>query len=265
MSLSGDTPEEELNHRQLVLRGKAISEDESGLICLDDIWELSQTRETKAPKHWRTTRAARELIAAVQQKVTAGYLKNGLANRPVIYANRGRGAKGTYAHAIIAAAYAGYLSPKLEIEVREIWLRYRAGDASLADEILQRATAEANHRVGVRALARSGRNRYTDTLKAHGVEGKGYMECTEAVYLALLGGKSYEIRARMGLPAKSNLRDELGTTALASVMLAEALSAERIEEENRQGNSDCATASLRSARAVRAAVDQDRHNRRNVA
>jgi hypothetical protein len=94
---------------------------------------------------------------------------------------------------------------------------------------------------------------------------EGYMSCTEAVYQALLGGKSYQVRAKMGLPARVNLRDNLNATALASVMLAEALSAERIEEENRQGNADCATATLRSARAVRAAVDDDRANRRGAA
>lgn len=52
----------------------------------------------------------------------------------------------------MAAAYAGYLDPNLEVEIREVWLRYRAGDATLADEILQRASAEANHWAGMRAL-----------------------------------------------------------------------------------------------------------------
>ena len=149
--------------------------------------------------------------------------------------------------------------------MREVWLRYRAGDATLADEILQRATDEANHWAGVRALVRSGRNKFTDTLKDHGVTGKGYMLCTEAVYLALLDGKSWQIRVKLGLPARANLRDNLNATALAGVMLAEALSAERIAEEKRQGNEDCATATLRSARAVRAAVDQDRASRRGAA
>ncbi|SRR5579883_238219 len=54
-----------------------------------------------------------------------------------------------------AAAYAGYLSPKLELEVREVWLRYGSDDATLADEILQRATAEENRWAGARAISRS--------------------------------------------------------------------------------------------------------------
>lgn len=249
------------NRDGIVIRGKAVGEDAQGRIRLDDLWVAAGQKAGKAPKFWRVTQGYKALLGALRQKV-------GIPNHSadLIEAARGRGSGGTYAHPILAAAYAGYLDPQLEVEVREVWLRYRAGDATLADEILQRATDEANYWAGIRALARSGRTKFTDVLKHHGVTGKeGYMGCTEAVYQALLGGKSYEIRARMGLPPRTNLRDQLGATALASVMLAEALSAERIEEEKRFGNADCATATLRSARVVRAAVDDDRQNRRGAA
>jgi hypothetical protein len=39
---------------------------------------------------------------------------------------------------------AGYLSLKLEVEIREVWLRFKAADPALADDVLRRATAEAN-------------------------------------------------------------------------------------------------------------------------
>lgn len=255
------TDKQDRHSTQLELRGRVISEDDRGNLCLDDIFTLARTNATKAPKHWRGNRASKALIEELQKKVTAGYLKDGLPNFPVIYANRGRGARGTFAHPILAAAYAGYLSPKLEIEVREIWLRYRSGDVTLADEILERATAEENRWAGVRALSRAQRKSYTDTLKNHGVNGRGYMDCTEAVYYTLLGGKSYQIRARLGLPPKTNLRNELPTDQLAYVMAAEALSAERIEEEARHGNAECIDASSIGASAIRDAVERDRMNR----
>ena len=131
------------NH-SIVLRGQTVSEDTYGHIRLDDLWQLAKARETKKPAQWRTTRPAKTLIAELQKKITNDNVKENKLNIPVIYAKRGRGNEGTYAHPILAAAYAGYLSPKLEIEVREIWLRYRKGDPTLADEILQRASAEAN-------------------------------------------------------------------------------------------------------------------------
>lgn len=249
------------NSKSLTIRGKLISEDNLGYVCLDDIWEAAKGRASQAPKHWRGTRSATALIEALQKKVTAAYLKEKKPNHPVIYANRGRGAKGTYAHPIIAAAYAGYLSPKLEIEVREVWLRYRSGDATLADEILQKATAEENRWAGVRALSRSQRNSYTQTLKDHGVVEGGYMECTERVYLHLLGGKSFQLRSKMNLPKKSNLRDALPTDQLSYVMAAEAIAAERIKEEDRWGNTECAEASALGASAIRTALEADRRSR----
>jgi hypothetical protein len=250
---------------QLTIRGRPITEDEHGRICLDDLWELSGEKDTRAPKQWRRTGPASKLINALQLKVTTSHLNDGIGGATVIDADRGEGVKGTYAHPVLAAAYAGYLNPKLEIEIREVWLRYRAGDATLADDILQRASAEANHWAGVRALARSNRVSFTDTLKAHGVVDRGYMECTEATYEHLLGGRSYQLRAQRGWPAKANLRDRLRSDELSYVMAAESLIAERIVEEGRTGNDACREAASIGASAIKAAVEADRKNRQSKA
>lgn len=240
----------------LVVRGQSIRQDDQGRICLDDLHSLAKSSAGRDPKRWRATEPAKALERVLQQKVGNPDLFG-----KVVEARRGRGNKGTFAHPVIAAAYAGYLDTKLEVEMREVWLRYRAGDATLADDILQRASAEANHWAGVRALSRARRRSYTDVLKAHGVVQRGYMECTEAVYLHLLGGKSYQLRARMNLKPKTNLRDHLDADNLAYVMAAEALTAERIEDEDRQGNFQCAQASAIGAAAIRRAVEEDRRNR----
>jgi len=74
-------------------------------------------------------------------KQTRSFQRAGAQAAPLTVGRRQPGTNGgTYAHPILACAYAGYLSPELEIEVREIWLRYRAGDATLADEVLARAS-----------------------------------------------------------------------------------------------------------------------------
>lgn len=249
------------SNSQIILRGSVIQEDERGWICLDDLWSLAKAKPTQKPKHWKAGRAAIDLGKALLKKVRNSDRFPFKSNKSVIYAKRGRGNAGTYAHPIMAAAYAGYLDPRLEVEMREVWLRYRAGDASLADDILQRATAEANQWAGIRALSRARRRGYTDTLKAHGVVAKGYMECTEALYIHLLGGRSYQLRASMNLKPKANLRDHLPSDKLAYIMAAEALSAERIQEEQRQGNADCAEATAISAAAISNAVAADRRNR----
>lgn len=240
----------------LILRGTAISTDEVGRVCLDDLWAVAKAKDGKKPKRWRQSGAFKVLEKVLQEKVGNPDLFG-----EVIHAARGRGNKGTFAHPILAAAYAGYLDTNLEIEMREVWLRYRAGDAQLADDILQRASDEENRRVGVRALSRVQRNTYTDVLKEHGVDGKGYMECTEALYIHLLGGRSYELRARMALEPKTNVREHLDAANLSFVMAAEALAAERIAEEQRIGNRDCADATAASASAIRRAVNDDRKSR----
>lgn len=247
--------------KALIVRGTRITEDALGNLCLDDLWRASGAKASKAPKHWRTSRAAASLIEELQKKVTNSDLKENRPINSVIYAKRGRGNEGTFAHAILAAAYAGYLNPKLEIEVREIWLRYRAGDATLADEILQRATVEQNLWAGVRALSRAQRISHTAVLKDHGVMGRGYMDCTEAVYIRLLGGKAFQIRHQRGLPPRTNLRDHMDVAELSYVMAAEALSSERIDEEGRQGNVACVDACAKGASSIRRAIDEDRRQR----
>jgi hypothetical protein len=245
----------------LVLRGKQIRQDVNGHFCLDDIWEAAKSGASQLPKHWRGQGAVKRLEAELQKKVIAGYLKENKEIIPVAYANRGRGNKGTYAHPILAAAYAGYLSPKLEIEVREVWIRYRAGDAALADEILQRATPTDNEWAAVRAMARSKRVGYTETLKNHGVHGRGYPQCTNAIYRQILQGSAAQIRARKNLPRKANLRDNMETDELSYVMAAEVLATDRIKEEKPQGNDACAVASSRSAGFIREAIERDKRDR----
>jgi hypothetical protein len=244
------------DQQRIVLRGSAVSQDGEGRICLDDLWRIASGTQNRAPRFWRRTEPAKALIRVLGNNVRISHNK-----ADVIFARPGRAQRGTFAHPVLAAAYAGYLDPLLEVEMREVWLRYRSGDPTLADEILQRASAEANHWVGVRALGRARRKGYTGVLKAHGVKERGYMECTEAVYIHLLGGRAYQLRSSMRLEPKANVRDHLDADDLAYVMAAEALASERIEEEDRRGNAACAEASAICATAIRRAVNDDRNTR----
>lgn len=251
----------ESEENQIILRGKAIREDVDGLLCLDDIWELARAKTTRAPKIWRVKPSTKRLEEELLKKVTKSALIEKKSIKTVIYAKRGRGNKGTYAHPVLAAAYAGYLSPKLKIEVLEVWLRYRSGDATLADEILQRASAADNQWASVRAMARAKRVGYTDTLRDHGVNGHGYPRCTNAVYQEILDGTASQIKTAMGLPKKASIRDNLDTDTLSFVMAAEVLATGRINEEDCRGNDECAKASARSASFIREAIERDKKDR----
>lgn len=240
--------------QDIIIRGVSIEEDANGHWNLNDIWALAKSPRGKAPKHWRGNKAVLRLTETLQKKVTSGYLLQKKRIIPVIYSSRGRGNEGTYAHPILAAAYAGYLSPKLEIETREIWLRYRSGDATLADEILQRATPEANEWAAVRALGRSVRNDFTATLQDHGVEGGGFGRITNAVYESLYNKRKSQLAFDRGIPATSNLRNAMNKDELVSVMFAEMLSRQRIDAEGSRGNIECETATRVSSRSVRTTI-----------
>ena len=102
------------------------------------------------------------------------------------------------------------------------------------------------------------RHTFTDTLKSHGVEGKGYGLCTNAIYRPILGGTKAEVKASRNLPAKANLRDNLDQVELAAVMLSEALASERIEKNESEGNMQCAKQSMIAATNVSKAITASR-------
>ena len=241
------------------LRGHLVEEDEYGRWNLNDIWLIAKAPNSRLPKEWVKKKPTKRLTAELQKKVTNSLLIEKKPNIPVIYSKVGRGNSGTFAHPVLAAAYAGYLSPKLEIETREVWLRFRSGDVSLADEILQRATPEQNEWAGVRALSRSGRNEFTSVLQSHGVLGAGYALCTDAVYTGLFDENAQQLKATKGVIKKSgSLRDAMDTDELISIMFAESLTRKKIESDDLNGNRQCVSATKQSTAFVRQAIEASR-------
>lgn len=254
MTVESDTP-------PLIIKGKAIREDANGFVCLDDIWELASTSPSKQPAFWKRNKAVVRLIARLSEMLSEAQRlpKNKIIS--TIYARKGRyGA--TFAHPVLAAAYGGYLSPDLEIEVRQVWLRYRAGDATLADEILERASDEANKWVATRAMGRIQRRRYTDVLQVAGVSGAGYGRCTNALYTGLFRMTAKELIQAKGLPAKAKLRDHMDVFELSQIMVGEGMAAGRIEDEGCRGVAECADATTVSASFLRKAIEEEKASRR---
>lgn len=148
----------------LIFRGRKIRVDEDGFVSLNDIHAAAGFSKNKRPYDWQRLPTTNPLIIATYERVTGKSRKSKFRTSNVYKAVSGLG---TWAHPILAAAYAGYLKPELEVEMREVWLRYRAADPTLADEVLERATDEQNEWAAVRALGRAKRNEYTKTLSEH--------------------------------------------------------------------------------------------------
>lgn len=244
----------------LVVRGRAVRFDENGLACLSDIWKAAGYTKNRTPAQWQRLPTTNRKIERVLELIVGkshNYTKEDM--RRVYRAYRGANG-GTYADVRLALDYAEYLNPKLAIEVKEVFLRYKAADPTLADDIMQRADAEANEWMAKRSISRAARLGYTATLKEHGVSEPGhYAECTNATYRGVFGQTAAQIRKAKA--AKGPLRDAFNLRELATITFAEVMSSDRIEEEDCQGFIECRTATSRVATAVRTMIDSEKKDR----
>jgi hypothetical protein len=248
--------------KELVIRGRTVRADENGLVALNDIWEAAGFSKNQKPYDWSRLATTQKLIEAVLVRNT-GKSRNWAKTdyKSTIYMKRGQEG-GTFVDVRLALAYAEYLNPKLALEVREIFLRYKIADATLADDILERATPEANEWAGVRALSRSTRNKHTAILQDHGVIAPiDFAKITNETYIALFDKPAKSLKVTRGLKKNDNLRDKMPLSDLSYVMAAESLANERIEETNPQGPTPCQIAVRRSARHIREAIEKDRADR----
>jgi hypothetical protein len=247
--------------KSAAVRGRDVRIDENGQVCLSDLWSAAGFKTNQGPAQWWRLQSTIKLAEALLERLVG--LSPSAAKikvKSVYYARK----NGIFAHPILACAYAGYLSPKLEIEVREVFLRFKAADPVLADDILDRASPEANEWAGVRALGRATRGRYTSTLKSHGVAAPvDYALCTNETYLALFDGTAQELKRQRALKKSENLRDKMPINDLSFVMAAEALASERIDDLDCRGTPPCKEATRTSARFIREAIERDRADRRN--
>lgn len=248
-------------NQSIRVRGRLIDQDSGNLVCLNDIWRAAGYSKNQKPEDWVRLGYVSKLVEAVLVRVT-GKTQNWSRDdyHSVWYMSRGQG-RGIYADVRIALAYAEYLNPKLAIEVREVFIRFKAADVTLADEILERGTADENEWAGRRAMGRTARKRYTATLQEHGVRGPGYGRCTNAIYVGLFGEDANGLKAARGVPKTGSLRDHMDTSELTYTMASESLASERIEEENCWGTKECADASQRSATFIHEAIEKDRADR----
>jgi hypothetical protein len=244
----------------LELRGRRIKEDGRAYLCLNDLQELADAPDTKAPSKWRALPTTKALERALEQNSRFSAIIAETPSKSAAYSKRGKSG-GTFAHHIIALAYAEYLNEELAIEVKDTYIRLRSGDVEFLDEVLQRAD-EAKRWQGTRDASKAARERFTEVLAAHDCDGSDIGYVTNAIYVTLLGGKAAQVKQRLNLPAKANLRDNLDLKSLVQTMATEVMASERIEEEGRRGRYECYDATARSAGFIQDAFEKERADRK---
>jgi hypothetical protein len=245
----------------MLFKTTRIRVDDAGRVCLNDIHKAAGFTKNQRPHDWIRGPSATREISAVLERIT-GKSRNWTKDeiRSAYHTAKGQQG-GTWAHENLALGYAAYLSPKLAVDIRDVFLRYQRGDETLIPEIISRKPANDDRDLH-RQIGKQVRNKYTRTLDEHGVtEPLEYAACTNETYKALFGGTAKQIRNLRGLAKNANIRDNMTLPELAFTMASEALAAERIEQEAAAGFLECRDATKAASFSIRGAIEADRSTR----
>lgn len=234
----------------LTIGNKVVRCDAAGLISLTDLFQAAEAagfaEGKRDPRRWKL-QDGEQFIAFLAENLHVPI-------RDIYKSSKARTDRGggTFAHWQIALAYAKYLSPELHMQVNEVYARAKSGDVTLADEIADNATPAQQEWLAKRLQGKVARARFTSTLSEHGVVGRGFGDCTNAIYRATMGGSKKEICAANGIEYKKtrSLRDAMNIEELIATSMAELVAAKQIQKFNVRGNSACADECHRSATKV---------------
>ena len=141
-------------------------------------------------------------------------------------------------------------------ETAKVFIAYLDASPELAENVIDRASPDDLARIQKRLLSKGVRVQFVTELYDRGVQdGWQIASCTNAIYQPLLGGTAKEIKAQRNLPAKANLRENLNTLDLVSVMFAEELATRDMRAENTTGYPECKSVTERAARKVKKALE----------
>jgi len=102
------------------------------LICLTDFWKAVGRPKNKSAPQWLRLPQTINFIIRLESKI----------GHPQSLVEKCDESE-TFAHWQLALAYAKYLSADLEMHMSEVYMRYQAGDVTLADQIADKASPEA--------------------------------------------------------------------------------------------------------------------------
>ncbi|MGP9656478.1 KilA-N domain-containing protein [Halomonas sp. AOP31-B1-25] len=103
-----------------VIAGHEITTDEHGRFSLNAIHHAAGSEPHKRPSQWARRDEAKELIEEISQSADLHF--------DPIHSVRGGSYKGTFAHELLAISYAGWISPKFQLQVNQVFLDYRMGN-----------------------------------------------------------------------------------------------------------------------------------------
>lgn len=220
---------------ELKIRDQKIAEDSYGYVNLTDIWIVAGRPVSITPARWKQNPGPKRLIDAFEEKVGKSYLKENSAAGSCLYTKKGRGGS-TFAHAVIALAFAKALSPDLEIAVNELFLRYKADAVSLALEILDGLTDQAEYdqlRIKLRGLVKEHNKLSAQAAQNAGVT--NFEAYNGAGLKGLYGMTKAQLLYHKGLPDDAHHLEYAGHEELAANYFKATQATARLERDAKNG------------------------------
>lgn len=242
-----------MQSKSITVFDKTIRTDADGRFCLNDLHKAAMANGQATVAH----RPASYLRNA-NVKAFVEALDSEAQNCASVETIKGGTDQGTYATELVALRYAGWISPKVEVEVYKTFQKVANVDEGLTHDLIERQQdPEAQRRLAARAQSKVSRLAYTETLKQHGVNGIGYALCTNAIYKTLFGASASDLRQSKGLVKKANIREHMSSMELAATMFAEEVAADRIRKVEAHGNEQCRRHSENAAKETRKVLEKN--------
>ena len=112
------------NSRQVVpmIAGVEITTDSEGRFNLNALHRASGAEKKNGPSYWLALDTTKSLISELEQQLSDTEI-----SVSVIKSVKGGLSQGSYAHELLAIAYASWISPSFHLQVNKVFLDYRTG------------------------------------------------------------------------------------------------------------------------------------------
>ncbi len=203
------------------------------------------------PYEWFRLPQTKSYIMALKKKL--GYIReNPVCEFDDIYMASKSKHIGAWGHYLALLAYLQYLNSTLHVEANLYFLRFKAGDPTLIDEIYRNASVEGKARAELRMKSILKRRSFTDELAAHGCGSDDFGRITNAGYEEAFDKNALQLRQSLGITKKSQpLRDVMPPEMLDQVQLYEGLAAAKMNKDKAQGSYVCETTTRNASRMIR--------------
>lgn len=247
---------DELGSVPIFIRGKRVSQDGAGNVCLNDMWAAAGQPDNKRANDWHRGKRVAALEAALEQRITEILRRSPkeVAGTTYYTVGRGRAAK-TFAHPVLALDYAEYLDPAIGIEVRTVFIRYKANDVNLALDIMSGLAEQADYDTQ--------RVKLRDTVKAHNKMAAGMAQSVGVKNFVAYNGAGLrglynmtlaQLLQHKGLPADADRLDHAGHEELAANWFKATQAMAKIKRDKITGQKAAEDAHGNVAIAMRVAI-----------